>query len=444
MKRKCIVKIHRNKLESAIQYVVENKEKYTQNPGVDFTRDRKLPMATTIKLLLQMEGGSLKKELHDYSMVTNSNVSSSAFVQRRNKISEKAFYDIFRYYNKCCYDNKTVKGYHVYAADGSDIPMPRNPKSDTFLCTKWDSTGHNQIHLNALYDLCNRTYTDALLQTPHKVNEGAALITMLKRNAFKGKSIIIMDRGYEGFNLFAHLIETDAVDFVCRVKNGAGGFAEIQRLPMQELDVDIHVEISTTQTNEDKRNKRHFIQTGSKKGKINSKKTAIHSWDFQSPYAMNWRVVRFMLNTGDYETIVTSLPRNVFSIAEIKELYHMRWGIETSFRKLKYFIGLVNLHGKSNKFAAQEIYAALTMYNFCERVAHTVIVCNSTNKVHVYALNYAMAFHLCRCYYKWNNMSGDKLIEDIGRYIEPIRPGRKDKRKLRNKAFAGFLYRVAA
>lgn len=31
--------------------------------------------------------------------------------------------------------------------------------------------------------------------------------------------------------------------------------------------------------------------------------------------------------------------------AEIKELYHARWGIETAFRELKYGIGLVNLHG---------------------------------------------------------------------------------------------------
>lgn len=71
--------MHREKLESAIQYVVENKENYVQKPGVDFTRDRKLPMDTTIKLLLQMEGGSLKKELYDYSTVSNITVSSSAY-----------------------------------------------------------------------------------------------------------------------------------------------------------------------------------------------------------------------------------------------------------------------------------------------------------------------------------------------------------------------------
>ena len=57
------------------------------------------------------------------------------------------------------------------------------------------------------------------------------------------------------------------------------------------------------------------------------------------------RVVRFKLDTGEYETMATSLPRTL-SISEIKELYHSRWGIETAFRELKYSIGLINLHGK--------------------------------------------------------------------------------------------------
>lgn len=46
----------------------------------------------------------------------------------------------------------------------------------------------------------------------------------------------------------------------------------------------------------------------------------------------------------------------------------MRWGIETSFSELKYIVGLVNMHCKKEEFAKQEIFARLTMYNFCERI----------------------------------------------------------------------------
>ncbi len=66
-----------------------------------------------------------------------------------------------------------------------------------------------------------------------------------------------------------------------------------------------------------------------------------------------------MLDTGEYETLATSLPRS-FTIEDMKELYHMRWGIRTSFRELKYCIGLVDLHGKKDEFVKQEIYSALS------------------------------------------------------------------------------------
>ena len=300
------------------------------------------------------------------------------------------------------------------------------------------------ISRSALYDLYSHTYLDVELQPRPQEDERDALINMLRRNTFTGKNMIITDRGYEGYNMFANFIETNGVDFVCRVKDRGGALAEVKKLPMQELDEDIIVVITTTQTKEDKLYNRRFIQTGSKKGKINSPRTHVGKWDFCTPYTIKVRAVRFMLDTGKYETILTSLPRDVFSIQDIKEIYHMRWGIETSFRKLKYFADLVNLHGKSDEFAAQEIYAALIIYNFCERIAGSVVISKCDKRFHCYQINFSMAFFLCRNYYKWQNIDGCKLVEDISRYIEPVRPGRKDKRKMRAKAFTGFIYRIAA
>lgn len=431
-------------LNYAINHIVENKQKYVSDPDRDFTRNRKLTMGDTVKLLLSMEGGSLNKELYKYYEVSNTRVTASAFVQQRNKISPYAFKEIFRLFNNECYDSKTYHGWHIYAADGSDINMFRNPDSATFITTEQYPYGYNQMHLNALYDICNRTYADAVVQPRPRMDERSALITMLKRNIFRGKNIIIVDRGYESYNMFAHFLNTDNVEFVCRVKQGAGALKEVSKLPMQELDRNVTVEITTTQTNEDKRHQRRFIQTGSKKGKVNNPKTRIGSWDFESPYTLNFRVVRFMLSTGEYETIVTSLPRSVFPMKNIKEIYHMRWGIETSFRELKYIIGLVNLHGKKDEFVEQEIYAALTMYNFCERIAGAIVVRKSKKNVYAYQLNFTMAISLCRSFYKSQRKDGDRLMDDISRYTEPIRPDRMDKRKMRPKGFVGFTYRIAA
>ena len=41
----------------------------------------------------------------------------------------------------------------------------------------------------------------------------------------------------------------------------------------------------------------------------------------------------------------------------------MRWGVETSFRDLKYIIGMLKFHSRKSSFVTQEIYAALIMHN---------------------------------------------------------------------------------
>ena len=46
------------------------------------------------------------------------------------------------------------------------------------------------------------------------------------------------------------------------------------------------------------------------------------------------------------EVIMTNLSQEEFSASEIKKIYGMRWGIETSFRDLKYTIGLNYYHSK--------------------------------------------------------------------------------------------------
>ena len=63
-------------------------------------------------------------------------------------------------------------------------------------------------------------------------------------------------------------------------------------------------------------------------------------------YDLQMRIVRFPISETTYESIITNLPAEDFSLEDIKALYHMRWGIETSFRELKYAVGLTHFHSK--------------------------------------------------------------------------------------------------
>ncbi|MFQ8798357.1 MAG: transposase [Dysosmobacter sp.] len=57
--------------------------------------------------------------------------------------------------------------------------------------------------------------------------------------------------------------------------------------------------------------------------------------------------------------LYTNLDSETFPIGTVKELYRLRWGIETSFRELKYTIGLSCLHGKKTDFLLQEVLKML-------------------------------------------------------------------------------------
>lgn len=429
----------KNELRDAIKQTIENENREFGEQECSFSRNRILTAEKMVNLLLSMQGGSLDKELYEAGI----NVTKSAFVQQRDKISYTIFEDILEYFNALHQDMVKYKGYRVLAVDGSAVNMARNPKSSSFMQHAGTPKGYNQLHINPLYDVLNKTYIHCHIQPQPQQDEIGALLFLLNWYDYKEKTIITGDRGYESYNLLAHLLEKPNIDFLIRVKQDRSAMREIRKLPMKELDTKISFTITTTQTNSDKANDYIFLQTRKNESRLYSTKTKSGRWDFPSPYHTSFRVVRFMLDTGEYETLATSLP-NSFTLSEIKELYHSRWGIETAFRELKYSLGLINLHGKKDEFVKQEIYAAMIMSNFSSRIANQVIIENKKSNIHTYKVNMQMAIYLCKKFYRTNKGNGKQLMRDIAKYTEPVRPNRKDERNIKAKSFVGFTYRVSA
>lgn len=404
------------------------------------SRKRVLTMPDLIKLLLSMRGGSLQKELHEAGVM----MSASAFVQRRSRLPAEVMEEVLERFNAQCQDKKTYKGYRIFAVDGTTVNMARDEKANTFMRNASNPRGYNQYHVTPLYDVLNKTYQHCVIQPQPKQDEIGALLFMLNWYSFTEKTLIVADRGFESYNLIAHVREHSQIDFLIRVRQDRSAMSAIKGLPFAEFDRDVSFTITTTQTNADKAQGHIFIQTRKNKNRQYSAKTKAGRWDFSSPYPMSFRVLRFKLDTtGEYETLVTSLPRS-FTLEEIKALYHARWGIESAFRELKYGLGLVNLHGKKCKFVQQEIYAAMIMANFSSRIAGQVVVQKKPSAAYAYAVNMKMATYLCRKFYCDAGADGAKLMRDIARYTEPIRPGRRDARNIKAKSFVGFVYRVAA
>jgi len=196
-------------------------------------------------------------------------------------------------------------------------------------------------------------------------NEDSALIEMIDRTSLTDV-IAVCDRGYEAYNNIAHLQQA-GWKYVMRIKEqGAFGIADGLQLPCYD-EFDQYIELSLTRKNsleikaltEKHKNKYRYIPL-----QVN--------FDYLPPskrqepaifFTLKFRILRVRIAENHYEMLLTNLPAYEFPKHKIKEIYSMRWGVETSFRDLKYIIGMLKFHSRKSSFVTQEIYAALIMHN---------------------------------------------------------------------------------
>lgn len=429
----------KGKLLSIIKEMSASPELFVKAPGRDFTRKRKLSFETMLRLLLGMGGGSLQAELLEHSGYAVDTATSSAFIQQRDKLLPFALEFMLHEFTLSFSDMRRYREYRLLAADGSDFHAPTNAaEPDNFFQNHPGEKGFGLFHLNALYDLCNRVYTDALVQIRREANENRALTAMVDRSRITGPVIVIADRGYESYNNLAH-IERKGWNYLIRIKDmGSNGILSgIQVPPAPEFDVRVQRILTRKQTNAVKSQPDlfRFLPTNSTFDFLD-----LHENRF---YPMTLRVVRFRISDNVYETVVTNLDRNLFSPDEIKNLYAMRWGIETSFRELKYAVGLSAFHSKKMTHIAQEVFARLIMYNFSERIASHVIL-RQKEGCRTRQINFTLALRICRHFFRCcDNLHPPDVEALIAKHLLPVRPGRRFPRNVRHRQAVSFLYRLA-
>lgn len=429
-------------LLSEIKKVSDRVEEFCIDPNKYFIRKRKLPFETVIRGVIGMESKSLTNELIDMFDSSPDMPSASAFVQQRSKIKPEAFKAIFESFTSKIIHKKSDT-LRVLAVDGSDIQIATNPDDSTSYHP--GSNGqkpYNLLHLNTLYDLEHHIYTDAIIQGRLNGNEHSALQEMVDKSDIL-KALVIADRGYESYNNMAHIQEKGWY-FLIRIKDGKTGIKQGLDLPdSDEFDEIINLKITRKQTKEtkelfEKRNHYKFIPSNVSFDYLPMKSKKCDSLVF---YELNFRIVRFKVTDELYETVITNLDKDKYPPEKLKELYASRWGIETSFRDLKYTVGMLDFHSKKVMCIHQEIYAHLIIYNFAEMITSHVVIEKKQRK-YTYKANFSIATHMCRLFYRGKTTSPN-LETIIARNIIPIRNNRHRKRKLTSKVFHGFLYRVA-
>lgn len=428
-----VAEIHQN-LFSIISSLLDRRDEFLKNPSSDFTRKKKISFEQTIIFPMIAGTDNVASEL--LNMFGEDDLPlPSAMIQRRNQIKKEAFQELFSLFTQSIPKDKNFHGYQLVACDGTRLNLPYNPTDfDTLVDNIKGRKSFNQIHLNALYDIMNDIFLDVEIQGMKGMNERDAFCKFLdKCSLSEQKRIFIADRGYATFNIFAHAINNNQL-FLIRIKeNDALALCRKDKQVVEDclFDGDFTINIGRIRHGKNckyenyhlirKEYRYDFIEYGEDKVDL-----------------LRLRVLKFPLSSGVSEYIVTNLPRDVFSLDTIKELYNLRWGEETAFRYLKYAGNMVHIHSLKPDFLIQEIYGKLTLYNFSSCIANSITKRESASNTYTYNFNHSQIQKFVRLYIIGVVKDLEKLIN---RFLVPVRPGRKFKRILRRQSAEPLTYR---
>ena len=436
----CITKTVKKKLDSAIDSVVKNKSLFVRNPGKDFTRKRLLTMEDVIRSYINFSDKSLTSEIPE--LFSDKDVphipSKSAFIQRADQIRPDAFEQIFYSFSDSLDAPAALKGMRLIACDGSDVNIPHKADYDGTFVQQKGKSGYNQIHLNASFDVLNCIYTDVVIEPENGFDERNALCTMAARCKFKNKAVFIADRGYEGFNNIARLQHIGA-NFLIRLKDiSSNGI--LASYDTSGLDDEFDINFSTTLTYSTKNQYRNDASC------THILKNKFDFFGDSDTYEFSVRVCRFRISENSYECVATSLSRRRFPIGMIKNIYKLRWNVETGFRKLKYAIDLVHFHSKKKESILKEIFSRLIMFNFAQHlyglIAKTKKLSSNSNNKYVYTVNFSAVANACKRFLRPGGQCLD-VDELCCRDLTAVRPDRQYPRKIHPQSAKPFTYRVS-
>ena len=437
----------KNLLSSAINSVSSSVSDYVVNPGKDFSRNRKLPADKLISFLIAEGSSTTKNELLDFFGMSGQSPTSSAFFQQRTKLKPEALKDVFDAFTGAVpVGAARYPGYRLIAADGSTASYFSTDKyslpEEYFTSPGNSIKGAYSIHINAFQDLDSHMYTDALLQPVHRKDEFRAFCTIVDRHPVTpgSKNIYIGDRGYCSYNNMAHVIENKQY-FLFRTKDvNKKGLVGKFNFPDEDT-FDVFVNVSLVRSHSAK------IICGDAYRRFIDSAASFDYLEYGSggTYPISFRVVRLSLSDDSYECLVTNLPADKFPPKLLKKIYYARWGIESSFRKLKYTMGLSNFHSYKPNLIMQEIWARLIAYNITEAMINSTMVKKAKRK-HSYKVNFSVAAHICRVFLRPSAEEDPiDMMVLIGREVIPIREDRKYDR-LQTAHFRKpryFIYRAA-
>ena len=156
----------------------------------------------------------------------------------------------------------------------------------------------------------------------------------------------------------------------------------------------------------------------------------------KSSITLTFRVVRFPISDGTTEILVTNILGE-FDIADFKQLYNLRWGIEKTYNCIKNKFELESFSGTKPICILQDFYANLMLYNALAMVMYEnnkeLAKKGDTETKYIYKTNENQAVNkirenLIKAVITENEFERARLFTKIRKQLQkevvPVRPNR--------------------
>lgn len=376
-----------------------------------FIRKRKLSFKQVVMYLLYSSKASMFQNLasilDDLGRDSFPSVSKQAVSKARSGILPSLFQELFNLSVDIFYKNvsrrKTWHGLHVFAIDGSKLQLPNSKSNFDEFVEMFSAHNPERKFTMALASMVYDVLDDYIIHAsinPYLSSERQAALNHLRMIEDLGiykNSVIIFDRGYYAEWLFRYCT---AKDHPC-----------VMRLHDKiRISRASHGDLTTILPGDPKKNTEDV--------KI--------------------RVIAIPLESSETEYLATNIFDESFTAEMFKDLYFLRWPVESKYYELKYRINLEEFNGATSNAIRQEFFINLLISNLASLIKNAAddeIDANASpgNRYRYQANRTFIIGRLKRIFPKClAGLCGMEMIDQI--YTEAlsrksqIQPGRRQKR----------------
>ena len=318
-----------------------------------FTRKSKFSFKDYITFIYFNKGLSNQANLEDFVEDDFTNeletITRQAFSKQRTYIKPEVFKEISKQYliNINYTKNndffKEFQGFRLLGGDGSDFEIPdfEEVRKEFGIKNTDKYRKPANAKFSSIMDLLNGFLLDGILGN-YKNGELPLMhqnIKNIENLINPQKTIFIFDRGYNAIELYAHIMSINSY-FIVRLKDKS--YLEA-RQRIIENDAEIEIKL-----NKERLERFHNPYLKEK---------------YKEEEYLKLRVLTIKLDNGQTEFLLTNLFDKRFDLDDFKELYRLRWGIETNYNTLKNRLNIENYIGKRRITIEQDIYSQFLRYN---------------------------------------------------------------------------------